>query len=85
MVTPDVPPGTRVALRSGQWMTHLGVLGAMDVDLRIVHVGGEEHPLGLVWVRAHGLDCRLESVACAREWCIRVAVLPTALYDALNE
>ncbi|MFI6332902.1 hypothetical protein ACIBBG_31925 [Micromonospora chersina] len=83
--TPQVPADTRLSLRAGEWATHLGQLGTVYLDLRTVDVGGQSEGLdGWVWVRAHTPECRWESVACARDWCVKVAVRAEALYDAAN-
>ncbi|MEU6387674.1 hypothetical protein ABZ847_29425 [Streptomyces bauhiniae] len=83
MTAPAIAPGTRISLRAGEWVTHEGVIAEMYVDLRLVEVA-ETHPLGLLWIHAHGLDCRWESVNCPAPWCIRVAVPPDTLRDAAN-
>ncbi|MFC4146637.1 hypothetical protein ACFO0M_10250 [Micromonospora mangrovi] len=83
MVT--VPAGTRVSLRAGEWASHLGQLGTIHLDIRTVEVDGElEGMTGWTWVRGHALECSWESSDCTRDWCIKVAVQDTALYDAAN-
>ncbi|TWH69202.1 hypothetical protein JD77_04210 [Micromonospora olivasterospora] len=81
---PAVPSDTTLSLRAGEWATGGNVVGVTQVDVRTVRVGGSpEGVAGWVWVRGHNLECRWPWVACAREWCVRVAVRAEALYDAL--
>ncbi|MDG4798986.1 hypothetical protein [Micromonospora sp. WMMD980] len=84
MTVPEIPAGTRVSLRPGEWASHMGQLGTIYMDVRVVKVGDMEGVPGWVWLLVHMPECHWESVACAREWCVKVAVWIPALYDAVN-
>ncbi|MCX4468979.1 hypothetical protein OOK41_01395 [Micromonospora sp. NBC_01655] len=80
----EIPAGTRLSLRAGEWATHADQLGTTSIDLRVMNVGGEPTGVpGWVRVRGHGLDCRL-APRCLHPWCLELLVQVEALYDAAN-
>ncbi|MFI2663761.1 hypothetical protein [Micromonospora carbonacea] len=79
-----VPADTRLSLAAGEWASHLGVPGAVPLEVRTVagrRLTGLTAPAGMVWVRGHLPEC--ERSGCARSWCVRVAVRLDVLYDAV--
>ncbi|WP_428962478.1 hypothetical protein [Micromonospora fluostatini] len=80
-----VPAGTRLSLAAGEWASHLGLPGATPLEVRTVAVQGVADPpapVGMLWVRGHLPECSGPG-ACARSWCVRVAVRLDVLYDAV--
>lgn len=84
MVTPSVPElpaGTRLSLRAGEWVTDLGQLGSTPLGLNVVRLDGELRGMAdWVWLLAHMSECRWPSSDCAREWCVKVAVRVPSLH-----
>ncbi|MER7164472.1 hypothetical protein ABT336_00115 [Micromonospora sp. NPDC000207] len=85
MTALTVPAGLRLSLAAGDWASHLGLPGSVPLEVRTVAVavasaGGA--PVGMVWVRGHLPECS-GAGACARAWCVRVAVRAEVLYDAV--
>ncbi|MFY1703739.1 hypothetical protein ACN28G_18680 [Micromonospora sp. WMMA1923] len=80
-----VPTGTRLSLAAGDWASHLGLPGTVPLEVRTVAVAiasAGDAPVGMMWVRGHLPECA-GPAACARPWCLRVAVRLEVLYDAV--
>ncbi|MFY1701238.1 hypothetical protein ACN28G_05800 [Micromonospora sp. WMMA1923] len=82
-----VPAGTRLSLAAGDWASHLGLPGSVPLEVRTVEIAvasAGDAPVGTMWVRGHLPECAGPS-ACARSWCLRVAVRVERLYDAVAD
>ncbi|MFC3500046.1 hypothetical protein ACFOOK_03550 [Micromonospora krabiensis] len=75
---PDVPEGTRLYLRAGEWRAGQGTPAAGYLDLRVLRVYG--NPIGgRVWVRGHHIECVWPDGDCTAPWCVEAQVSVAAI------
>lgn len=79
---PDVPPGTRLHLRAGEWQAQSEAIAGTYLDVRVVRV--YDAPVGgMVWVRGHLLECAWPDADCTAPWCVEARVSVAAIRDNL--
>lgn len=83
MRVPELPEGTRLSLRAGDWYARPGVPATHYTDVRVVRV----YPAvvgGAVWVRGHGMECAWPSSDCTAPWCVEMQVRVSAIVAAAD-
>jgi len=80
---PDLPAGTVLHLKTGEWSTPDEPAGGRYVDVRVT-AARQDLVDGRVWVYGHALHCAYTEADCTRVWCVELAVDLTAVNDCLG-